>query len=104
MAFKSNGVEISYPAPHVTFNYFAFFSNPIEKETSSYMRDDPRYEKAGVAVDWRKTAKRPNSCRRMPLEYFMLTEVHYEYGGTYTTSERWLNATSPALGTAVGLR
>ena len=103
-AFMSNGIEISYPGQQVSFNYFAFFPNPEEKKTSKYCIDDPTYEQQGVAVEWRKTAKRPNSCRRMPVEYFMLTEVHFCWAGTYTTSERWLGAVSPALGTAVGFR
>ena len=81
-----------------------FLSNPQEKEPNRSHKGNPVYEQQGVAVDWRKTARRPYSGRRMPLEYFLLTEMHYGGCGCYTSSDRWLSSVTPALGTAIGLR
>ncbi|XP_057294376.1 uncharacterized protein LOC130622934 [Hydractinia symbiolongicarpus] len=85
-------------------SYFAFFQNPFEKIPSSYHKSNLIYERQGVAVNWRKNAIRPPSGRRLPLNYFFFTEMHYGGCGTYTSSDRWLHATYPALGTAIGLR
>eukprot|EP00794_Sanderia_malayensis_P010074 gene10074-11103_t len=84
--------------------FFAFYSNPKEKATSTSHANTPVYEKGGVAVNWRGTARRPYSGRRMPLDYFLLTEVLFGGCGCYTSSDRWLTSTNPALGTAIGLR
>eukprot|EP00794_Sanderia_malayensis_P010073 gene10073-11102_t len=84
--------------------YFAFYSNPKEKVPSSYHASNNVYERRGVAVNWRGTARRPYSGRRMPLDYFLLTEMHFGGCGCYTSSDRWLTSTNPALGTAIGLR
>ena len=107
--FLSNSKKVSYLYTYKgteanIFNYFAFFSNPKELKPSDYLIDDPEYETRKVAVEWRGTARRPYSTRRMPVEYFMLTELHYMWGGAYTTSDRWINSANAALGTAVGFR
>ena len=103
--FKSNNQDVSFrncdANPHA---YFAFFPNNKEEEPSQYHQQNPKYEIEGVSVEWRRTAKRPFSGRRIPLEYFMLTEMHFGGCGTYSSSDRWLNATIPAHGTAIGLR
>ena len=85
-------------------NYFAFFPNQYERSVSKYLKNNPVYESTGVAVEWRKSAVRPPSGRRMPLNYFLLTEMHYGGCGCYTSSDRWLTSKYPALGTAIGLR
>ena len=84
--------------------YFAFFPNNREVEPSRFHKGNSVYERQGLSVDWRRTAVRPFSGRCIPLEYFMFTEMHFGGGGTYTSSDRWLNAKVPALGTAIGLR
>ena len=101
---KSNNQDVKFRNSDGTPNaYFAFFPNSQELEPSLYLANSV-YERQGVSVDWRKTAVRPFSGRRIPLEYFMFTEMHFGGAGTYSSSDRWLNATNPALGTAIGLR
>eukprot|EP00794_Sanderia_malayensis_P010118 gene10118-11152_t len=84
--------------------YFAFFSNPKENAPSSYLTSDNIFERQGVAVKWRGTARRPYSGRRMPLDYFLFTELFFGGCGCYTSSDRWLTANNPAVGTAIGIR
>ena len=105
--FKSNGREVSFTNCDANPNsYFAFFPNPRERAPSNYHRSNLVYERAGVAVNWRGTAKRPPSGRRMPLDFFLFTEMHFGGCGTYTSSDRWLLSGTryKALGTAIGLR
>ena len=102
---KSNNQDISFRNCDKNPNaYFAFFPNDGEVEPSRYHQQNSIYERQGVSVDWRRTAVRPFSGRRIPLEYFMFTEMHFGGCGTYSSSDKWLTATVPALGTAIGLR
>ena len=101
---KSNNQDVIFKNTNRNRNaYFAFFPNNREVKPSRYL-ENSLYERQGVSVDWRQTAVRPFSGRRIPLEYFMFTEMHFGGGGTYSSSDRWLNATIPALGTAIRLR
>ena len=105
--FKSNGKEISFSNCDANPNsYFAFFPNPMEKAPSSYHMSNLVYERSGVAVNWRNSAKRPASTRRMPVDFFLFTEMHFGGCGCYTSSDRWLlsGTVNPALGTAIGLK
>ena len=102
--FISNGIPVTFKNCNGKDFFFAFFSNPYEKAPANGHASDLVYERRGVAVDWRGTAKRPPSGRRMPLDFFLFTEIHYGGCGCYTESQRWLNAVHPALGTAIGLR
>ena len=105
LGFKSNGRNVLYRNCHNgKQNQFSFFSNPYERKPSDYHIRNLVYERRGVAVDWRRTAKRPYSGRRMPLDFFLFTEMHFGGCGTYTSSDRWLNSVQPAHGTAIGLR
>ena len=100
---KSNNQDVPFTNCDSNPNaYFAFFPNDQKIQTPHYHQENLIYETQGVAVDWRRTAERPFSGRRIPLEYFMFTEMHF--CGNYTSSDRWLTATVPAHGTAIGLR
>ena len=100
---KSNNQDVPFTNCDSNPNaYFAFFPNDQNIQTPHYHREILINETQGVAVDWRRTAERPFSGRRIPLEYFMFTEMHF--CGNYTSSDRWLTATVPAHGTAIGLR
>lgn len=104
IGFVSNGRVLRYTrCNNGQMNYFSFHSNPREVTPSSYHTNNLIYEREHLAVEWRRSAKRPYSGRRMPLEYFLLTEMHFPCA-VYSSSDRWLNAVIPALGTAVGLR
>ena len=63
-------------------------------------------EKSGVALNWRNSAKRPASTRRIPVDFFLFTEMHFGGCGCYTSSDRWLlsDTVNPAFGTAIGLK
>ena len=103
--WKSKNQDVSFRNCDSNPNaYFAFFPNDQKTETSHYNRENLIYERQGVSVAWRRTAARPFSGRRIPLEYFMFTEIHFGGCGTYSSSDRWLTATIPARGTAIGLR
>lgn len=105
--FISNNQHITYRNCDGNPNaYFAFFPNPRERPVSNYHGKNLVYEKVGVAVNWRHSAKRPPSTRRIPETFFMFTEMHYGGCGCYTSSDRWMNpvAMYKALGTAIGLR
>lgn len=104
--FKSNGKRITYyNCDNSKRNQFTFFANPNERKPSSSHITNNVYERQGVAVEWRKSAIQPPSGSRMPLNFFLFTEMHFGGCGCYTSSDRWLNApASPALGTAIGLR
>ena len=106
--FTSNGHTLSYnicpPGWKADLGHFVFYSNPDEIKPSTYHSNNLVYERLGVAVDWRNTSRRPYSGRRMPLDYFLFTEVYYGGCGCYTSSDRWIGSSSPALGTAIGLR
>ena len=100
---KSNNQDVPFTNCDSNPNaYFAFFPNDQNIQTPHYHQENLINETQGVAVDWRRTAERPFSGRRIPLEYFMFTEMHF--CGNYTSSDRWLTATVPAHGTAIGLR
>ena len=102
---KSNNQDVSFRNCDSNPNaYFALFPNDQKIETSHYHRENLVYERQGVSVEWRRTAVRPFSGRRIPLEYFMFTEMHFGGCGTYSSSDKWLTATIPAHGTAIGLR
>lgn len=105
--FISNGQDMLYDhSGNGVDNYFAFFSNPNELSPYEYhldLQDKLVCERQGLAVDWRKSAKRSFSARGLPLDFFFMTEVHFNLE-TYTSSDRWLTSASPALGTAIGLR
>lgn len=103
--FMSNNKPILYNNCHrAGRNFFAFFGNHKEAPVSTYHNGNLVYEKIRVAVDWRKSAVRPYSGSRLPTDYYLFTEMHFGGCGCYTSSDRWLNAVSPALGTAIGLR
>lgn len=103
--FKSNGKRILYTnCNHGATNQFTFFANPNELSLSTSHIENLIYEHQGVAVDWRMSAIHPPSGSRMPPNFFLLTEMHFYGCGCYTSSDRWLNSVSPALGTAIGLR
>jgi len=100
--FTSNKKKIQFRNCNQNPNsYFAFFTNPHEKPVSTY-HPNLIYERQGVAVEWRKTAIRMPSTRRMPVDFFLLTELHFGGCGVYTSSDRWL--ANGAMATAIGLR
>ena len=59
-----------------------------------------KYEREGMAVEWRNTPVLPHTGLTMPTEVFFLTEVHMGGCGYYTSSDRWTDAN----GTAIGFR
>jgi len=101
--FKSNNVPLTFRNCDSNPNaYFAFFSNLANKTPSSYHELNLVYERQGMAVNWRRTGL---AClKRMPAEYFFLTEMHYGGCGTYTSSDRWSKSTSPATSASIGIR
>ena len=101
-----NGQAVTYqPCAKTTpINYFSFLPNEQELKPLTSHEHTNVYEVSGTAVERRSKAIRPYSGRRIPLEYFMFTEMHFSACGTYTSSDRWLNSKYPALGTAIGLR
>ena len=97
--FLSNNMEIKYNKVNFPVrSYFAFFPNHREQKPSTNHDNDLWYETRGVAVDWRNTGM--VLTKRIPSNFFYLTEVHYGGGGCYTSSNRWAEAN----GTAIGLR
>ena len=101
---KSNNQDVTFKNIDRNPNaYFAFFPNNREVQPSSYLANSA-FQRKGVSVDWRLTAVTLFSGRHISLEYFMFTEMHFGGGGMYSSSDRWLNATIPALRTATGLR
>ena len=105
VGFVSNHKSVLYKnCDRAGRNFFAFFGPHNSGSVSSYHKNNLVYEKAGVAVAWRKTAAVVSSVKRMPSNYFLFTEMHFGGCGCYTSSDRWSKAVSPALGTAVGLR
>jgi len=80
---------------------FAFLPNHYHQAPSSYLANNPVFERQGVAVDWRNAAwSITNPVRTMPNQFFFLTELHFGGCGCYTSSNRWTNY----QGTAIGLR
>lgn len=67
---------------------------------SSAHGDNLIYESQGVAVDWRNSGVPSYGHRQLPNNFIFLTEVHFGGCGTYTSSDRWIDA----LGSAIGLR
>ena len=97
--FKSNGKEITFEnCDGKPNNYFAFLPNHYDKEPSKFMADDDKFEKSGVAVDWRKSGKPLTSFREMPNDFFFFTEMHFGGCGCYTSSDRWQDAHGVAIG------
>lgn len=88
--FKSNGHRVQFRNCDANPNsLFAFMPNHDLQTPSSY-HPNLVYERKGVAVDWRKTAKQITSPdRMMPNDYFFLTELHFGGCGCYTSSDRW---------------
>ena len=80
---------------------FAFLPNYYHQRPSTYLANNPVFERQGVAVDWRNSAWAvTNPVRTMPNDFFFLTELHFGGCGCYTSSNRWKNY----QGTAIGLR
>lgn len=103
--FISNNRFIRYRNCHYnTRGYFAFFFNQNEKRPSVYHKHNLVYERQGVAVSWRASARRPYSARRLPFNYFFFAELHFGGCGTYTSSDRWMTSRYPAHGVAIGVR
>lgn len=101
----SNSKPVTYTTCTTGYQgHFAFFLNPGEYKPNPSHSHLRVYEEGGVAVDWRGTARRPYSGRRIPKNYFFFTELHFAACGTYTSSDRWLSSRYPALGTAIGMR
>ncbi|XP_046863708.1 uncharacterized protein LOC124457519 [Xenia sp. Carnegie-2017] len=99
--FRSNYRKIVFKNCDKNPNsYFAFFPNHKGITPSTYLKNNLVFERRGVAVDWRKTGLNLRSYGRLPCDFFFLTELHFGGCGTYTSSDRWTDAT----GTAIGLR
>ena len=97
--FLANNVPITFTNCDRNPNAnFAFYPNNNE------LRPIGRIQVPGISEAWRQKAVTPFSGRRMPLEYFMFTEMHFGGCGSYSSSDTWLTSHSPALGTALGLR
>ena len=99
--FKSNGHTIQFRNCDKNPNsLFAFMPN-FHHQTPSGYHPNLIYESTGVAVNWRsKAIAIPN--RRMPNEFFFLTELHFGGCGCYTSSNRWTKYGFHA--TAIGVR
>ena len=100
--FKSNGVNVHFNNCDANPNsLFAFMPNYNLQNTSNKALNS-RYEKSGVAVDWRsQSIPIPNPDLKMPNEFFFLTELHFGGCGCYTTSDRWKDGFNA---TAIGIR
>ncbi|XP_046863102.1 LOW QUALITY PROTEIN: uncharacterized protein LOC124456805 [Xenia sp. Carnegie-2017] len=98
--FRSNYRNIVFKTVMQIQIYFAFFPNHKGITPSPYHKSNLVYERRGVAVNWRKTGLNLRSYGRLPCNFFFLTELHFGGCGTYTSSDRWTDAT----GTAIGLR
>ena len=98
--FLSNNVAVKYNfgGQYPSARHFAFFPNHRQQPSSKYHQGNLVYERRGVAVNWRKTGIL--SKKKVPKNFFFLTELHYGGGGCYTSSDRWIEAN----GTAIGLR
>ena len=100
--FLSNNDMVDYSVAggsYPTRSYFAFFPNHRGQNVSMYHAHNLIFEKRGVAVDWRNTGINVSG-KKLPNQFFFLTEVHYGGAGCYTSSDRWVEAN----GTAIGLR
>ena len=101
LGFQSNGKNLRYTkCGGSKDNLFAFLPNHSELPASNFHTGDLKYEREGMAVDWRNTSVLPPTGLTMPTEFFFLTEVHMGGCGCYTSSDRWTDA----LGTAIGFR
>ncbi|XP_078366496.1 uncharacterized protein LOC144650643 [Oculina patagonica] len=101
--FKSNNRLVQFRNCDGNPNsLFAFLPNHRHQVPSAYHSSNLVYERQGVAVDWRKTA-RPiqHPVRTMPNAFFFLTELHFGGCGRYTSSDRWIDGYQA---TAIGLR
>ncbi|XP_022792600.1 uncharacterized protein LOC111331702 [Stylophora pistillata] len=101
--FRSNGEVIEFESSDGNPNsLFAFMPNRNGETPSNYARN-LRYEKTGVAVDWRSNAKLIASPEhKMPKWFFFFTELHFGGGGCYTSSDRWSKFGFNS--TAIGIR
>ena len=97
--FTSNGHPVQFKNCNGKNSLFAFLPNHLHQTPSTYHNNNLIYERQGVAVDWRKTA-RPIQypVRVMPNEFFFLTELHFGGCGTYTSSDRWKDYRATAIG------
>ena len=101
LGFQSHGKTLRYTnCGGSKDNLFAFLPDHSELPPSDYHADNLRYEREGMAVNWRNSSVQPPSGRTMPNGFFFLTEVHMGGCGCYTSSDRWTDA----LGTAIGFR
>ena len=102
--FKSNGHPIKFKNCDSNPNsLFTFLPNHDLQTPSDYSGSNLRYEKDGVAVDWRsKAIPITNPDRMMPNKFFFLTELHFGGCGCYTSSDRWNKYGYHA--TAIGIR
>ena len=98
--FLSNNVAVKYNVVgnYPIRSYFAFFPNHRQQPTNTHHHEKLIYKQKGVAVNWRNTGI--PSTKKLPENFFFLTELHYGGGGCYTSSDRWTEAN----GTAIGLR
>ena len=94
--FISNGINITYTTCTVLGNnLMAFFAAKTAVHTSPVGKIDIR---------WRGTAKFPETSSQMPLDFFMLTELHFGGCGCYVESGSWPGRVNPANATAIGMR
>ncbi|XP_022792598.1 uncharacterized protein LOC111331700 [Stylophora pistillata] len=101
--FKSNGDMIQFKNCDGNPNsLFAFMPNR-DGQTPNRHAKKSRYEREGVAVDWRSKAKLITFPEhKMPKRFFFLTEVHFGGCGCYTSSDRWSKFGFNS--TAIGIR
>ena len=92
----SNGLDVTYKNcnGHKN-NYMAFYAANTAAVTSVL---------GNIDIRWRGTAKFPETSSRMPLDFFMLTEVHFGGCGGYSESGSWPGRVNPANATAIGMR
>ena len=80
--FLANNVPITFTTCDRNPNaYFVFYSNNKE------LTPNRRFQVAGISETWRQKAVRPFSGRRMPVEYFVFTALHFGGCGSYSSSD-----------------
>ena len=109
--FRANGNQLSKGnCNHNASSYFAFFPNPREEQVVLRPMNQKQNGGLGTNVDdlctsWRSSSVRPVSGRRMPLKFFMFTEMRIGGScGCYSTSNRWMLSQWKGHGTAIGVR
>ena len=96
---KSNGKNITFAnCDGRGKNVLAFYAagNALDNEIKSC--DVTRMD-----IDWRGTAKIPESSSKMPFDFYMLTEFLFGGCGCYTVSSSWSGRENPANATAIGM-